>query len=69
VRCATHAINLLLKDIGGLPPIEKLIMTAHDAVKFITTHTHSLSLMKKHAQRGSKKALLKPGASSFAVAF
>jgi len=63
VRCATHAINLLLKDIGGLPSIAGVIKKAHDAVKFITTHTHSQSLIKKHSDRGFKKSLLNPGAS------
>ena len=38
VPCATHTLNLLLKDIGRLNFIKQTLLDANDVVKFIREH-------------------------------
>jgi hypothetical protein len=60
-------MNLLLKDIGKLKFAKKPVQRAEMVVHFLTRHTHSRTLVRKHAANGSQLELVKPGLCTLLV--
>ena len=44
VPCATHSLNLLLKDIGKMSFIQKTLLNANHVVKFVREHCLTYAL-------------------------
>jgi hypothetical protein len=67
VRCAAHALNLVLQDIGKLNWVQPVWMDAKSIVRFIRNHHKSLALLRKYSADGKQKELLMPGADVHAL--
>eukprot|EP00253_Pinus_taeda_P027883 PITA_27883 len=63
--CCVHALNNLLKDIGKIQWITKIISDAREAQMFICNHHASLAIYKMY----SKKHFLKPTETRYATYF
>jgi hypothetical protein len=61
VLCAAHAINLVLKDLGQLTWISKLVSAAKEVVQFIRRYHSTLALYREHSKLHAKKELVVPG--------
>jgi len=63
--CCVHALNNVLKDIGKIYWISKLISNARDAQMFICNHHASLAIYRMKA----RKQFLKPAETRYATHF
>ena len=63
--CCVHALNNVLKDVGKIQWIAKIILDARDAQMFICNHHASLAIYRMHA----KKKFLKPAETRYATYF
>jgi Protein of unknown function (DUF 659)/hAT family C-terminal dimerisation region len=63
--CATHVLDLLLKDFGNLPWVCRIVKECFEVVKFITNHQRTLHQFKEL----SKLNLKKPAPTRFASNF
>eukprot|EP00253_Pinus_taeda_P004121 PITA_04121 len=55
--CATHCIDLMLKNIGKISFVKDIVNSSKSITKFIYNHTYVLSLMRKVI---SNKELMRP---------
>nr|XP_018686484.1 PREDICTED: uncharacterized protein LOC103994246 [Musa acuminata subsp. malaccensis]XP_018686485.1 PREDICTED: uncharacterized protein LOC103994246 [Musa acuminata subsp. malaccensis]XP_018686486.1 PREDICTED: uncharacterized protein LOC103994246 [Musa acuminata subsp. malaccensis]XP_018686487.1 PREDICTED: uncharacterized protein LOC103994246 [Musa acuminata subsp. malaccensis] len=63
--CATHCMDLMLKDISELPSVNKCITRAQSITKFIYNNHWIHSLMQKYING----EILRPGVTRFATNF
>ena len=63
--CCAHALNNVLKDIGKIQWISKIISDAREAQMFICNHHASLAIYRMY----SKKKFLKPAETRYATYF
>ena len=61
----TYALNNVLKDIGKISLIEKIILDARDAKMYIFNHHASLAIYRMY----SRKTFLKPAETRYATYF
>jgi len=64
--CASHCIDLMLKDIGKLPLIKKIIQRGVSLVGFIYSHSSTLSLLR---QFKNKRELVRCVITRFATSY
>ena len=64
--CATHAMDLLMEDMGKAPWVKEVLDKAKNLVKFIKNRQMPLAVFRKHEARFS---LLMPGKTRFACNF
>ncbi|XP_052187762.1 uncharacterized protein LOC127798293 [Diospyros lotus] len=64
--CATHCIDLILHDIGGLPIFTDTIKKAKEVCVYIYRHAWVLSMFRKFSK---KRELKRPGVTRFATSF
>ncbi|XP_031251847.1 uncharacterized protein LOC116109762 [Pistacia vera] len=64
--CATHSINLVLKDIAEMDHIVYLVRRASEVTKFIYNHTFLIAWLRK---RQGWKEIVRLGATHFATTF
>uniref|UniRef100_A0A6U2CN76 DUF659 domain-containing protein n=1 Tax=Chlamydomonas euryale TaxID=1486919 RepID=A0A6U2CN76_9CHLO len=69
VRCSTHGVNLMLKDVGKLGWAAKWLKKARQCVKFLRNHHKPQALVRMFSSRMSNehkdKELLSPGNTRF----
>nr|GEV30095.1 hypothetical protein [Tanacetum cinerariifolium] len=64
--CASHAINLMLEGIGGLPRFKKTLDQAKELTVCIYAHHETLALMRHFTK---KRDIVRPRVTKFASAF
>ncbi|XP_042009179.1 uncharacterized protein LOC121757748 [Salvia splendens] len=64
--CAAHCIDLMLKDIGKIPVIQRTIRRAISLVGYIYSHGFTLHLLRTFTK---KKDLVRPAITRFATSF
>eukprot|EP00253_Pinus_taeda_P010935 PITA_10935 len=64
--CATHSIDLILKDIGKIPLVRDIVESSRSVTKFIYNHASVLNLMRRFT---NNKELVRPAITRFATTF
>ncbi|XP_031256661.1 uncharacterized protein LOC116114661 [Pistacia vera] len=64
--CATHSINLVLKDIVEMDHIVYLARRASEVTKFVYNHTFFIAWLRR---RQGWKEIVRPSATRFAITF
>ncbi|XP_010264148.1 PREDICTED: uncharacterized protein LOC104602233 [Nelumbo nucifera] len=64
--CATHCLNLMLKEIGEMDYVANVVQRASRITKFIYNHIFVLSMLRK---RPGWTEIVRPGATRFATNF
>lgn len=64
--CAAHCIDLMLEDIGNIPPIAGTLQSGMAVVSYIYKHVPLINMLKAHT---NKKNLLRPGKTRIAASY
>ncbi|CAI5525491.1 unnamed protein product [Closterium sp. Naga37s-1] len=67
VPCATHVLDLLMEDIGGMDWAQDVVPVASDIISFVRSHTWARAFLRCPELHGEEKSLqpLRPAGTRF----
>ncbi|CAI5975174.1 unnamed protein product [Closterium sp. NIES-64] len=71
VPCATHVLDLLIEDIGGMDWAQEVVPVANDIISFVRSHTWTRAFLRCPELHGEEKSLqaLRPAGTRFGTNF
>ncbi|CAI5988693.1 unnamed protein product [Closterium sp. NIES-65] len=71
VPCATHVLDLLLEDFGGMDWAQEVVSVATDMITFLRSHTWTRAFLRCPELHGEKKSLqpLRPAGTRFGTQY
>ncbi|CAI5460573.1 unnamed protein product [Closterium sp. Yama58-4] len=71
VPCATHVLDLLLKDFGGMDWAQEVVPVATDMIAFLRSHTWTRAFLRCPELHGEAKSLqpLRPAGTRFGTQY